>query len=91
MHHRPGELSMGEQQRVAVARAMANAPEVLLADEPTANVDPETRDVVLSRLRQEAHSGKKALIVATHDHSLLTRFDRVVALDKPDLRAATPC
>jgi len=91
MHHRPGELSTGEQQRVAVARALANAPEVLLADEPTANVDPETRDVVLSRLLHEAHTGKKGLIVATHDHSLLTRFDRVVHLDKADFTSATPC
>jgi putative ABC transport system ATP-binding protein len=91
MHHRPGELSTGEQQRVAVARALANAPEVLLADEPTASVDPETREVVLSRLLREVHISKKVLLVATHDHSLLTRFDRVVRLDKPGLTAATPC
>jgi ABC-type lipoprotein export system ATPase subunit len=91
MHHRPGELSTGEQQRVAVARALANAPEVLLADEPTANVDPETREIVLSRLLHEAHTSKKVLIVATHDHSLLTRFDRVIRLDQPDYTVATPC
>ena len=91
MHHRPGELSTGEQQRVAVARALANAPEVLLADEPTASVDPETREVVLSRLLREVHISKKVLLVATHDRSLLTRFDRVVHLDQPDLPAATPC
>ena len=91
MHHRPAALSTGEQQRVAVARALANAPEVLLADEPTANVDPATREVVLLRLLHEAHIGKKVLLVATHDHSLLTRFDRVVRLDKPGLTAATPC
>ena len=91
MHHRPGALSTGEQQRVAVARALANMPEVLLADEPTAHVDPDTRDVVLSRLLHEAHTSKKVLIVATHDHSLLTRFDRVVHLDQPDQTAAPPC
>src|SRR5207249_2391076 len=82
--------STGEQQRVAVARALANAPEVLLADEPTASVDPETREVVLSRLLREVHISKKVLLVATHDRSLLTRFDRVVHSDQPDLPATTP-
>jgi len=91
LHHRPGALSTGEQQRVAVARALANATAVLLADEPTANVDPETREVVLSRLLAEARTRDKVLLVATHDHSLLGRFDRVVHLDKPDLTSVTSC
>jgi ABC-type lipoprotein export system ATPase subunit len=89
LHHRPGALSMGEQQRVAVARALANTPAVLLADEP--NVDPETREVVLARLLAAARTEEKVLMVATHDHSLLARFDRVVHLDKPDLAPTTPC
>ena len=80
LYHRPGALSTGEQQRVAVARALANAPDVLLADEPTAHVDPETRAVVLARLFQEVSTGSKVLLVATHDHTLLPQFDKVVHL-----------
>ena len=84
-------MSTGEQQRVAVARALANAPAVLLANEPTGNVDPETREVVLARLLAAARTEEKVLMVATHDHSLLARFDRVVRLDQPDLASTTPC
>jgi len=80
LHHLPQALSTGEQQRVAVARALANAPDVLLADEPTAHVDPETREVVLTRLFQEVVTGHAILLVATHDHTLLPRFDKVVHL-----------
>ena len=80
LHHLPQALSTGEQQRVAVARALANAPDVLLADEPTAHVDPETREVVLTRLFQEVATGHTILLVATHDHTLLPRFDKVVHL-----------
>jgi len=80
LHHLPQALSTGEQQRVAVARALANTPDVLLADEPTAHVDPETREVVLTRLFQEVAAGKTVLLVATHDHTLLPRFDKVVHL-----------
>ena len=80
LHHLPQALSTGEQQRVAVARALANTPDVLLADEPTAHVDPETREVVLTRLFQEVATGHTILLVATHDHTLLPRFDKVVHL-----------
>ena len=80
LHHLPQALSTGEQQRVAVARALANAPDVLLADEPTAHVDPETREVVLTRLFREAATGKTVILVATHDHILLPRFDKIVHL-----------
>ena len=85
LHHLPQALSMGEQQRVAVARALANAPDVLLADEPTAHVDPETREVVLTRLFQEVATGAKILLVATHDHTLLPRFDTIVHLPQTAL------
>jgi ABC-type lipoprotein export system ATPase subunit len=80
LSHRPEALSAGEQQRVAVARALANDPAVLLADEPTAHVDPETREVVLAHLFREVSTGNKILLVATHDHTLLSRFDTVVHL-----------
>jgi len=85
LQHLPQALSTGEQQRVAVARALANAPDVLLADEPTAHVDPETREVVLTRLFQEVATSNTILLVATHDHTLLPRFDKVVHLPQTAL------
>jgi len=85
LQHLPQALSTGEQQRVAVARALANAPDVLLADEPTAHVDPETREVVLARLFQEVATSNTILLVATHDHTLLPRFDKVVHLPQTAL------
>ena len=81
MRHKPGQLSAGEQQRVGVARALANASQVILADEPTASVDQETREVVLNHLLVEAKTGGKIVLVATHDHGLLASFDRVERLN----------
>jgi putative ABC transport system ATP-binding protein len=88
LQHLPQALSTGEQQRVAVARALANAPDVLLADEPTAHVDPETREVVLARLFQEVATSNTSLLVATHDHTLLPRFDKVVPLPQTALSSS---
>ena len=81
-HHRPGELSGGEQQRVAFCRALANAPKLLLADEPTGNLDPETSDHVFSVLMGLVRATGMAALIATHNMDLAVRMDRQVKLDK---------
>ena len=81
-HHRPGELSGGEQQRVAFCRALANAPKLLLADEPTGNLDPETSDHVFSVLMGLVRATGMAALIATHNMDLAARMDRQVKLDK---------
>ncbi len=70
----PHELSGGEQQRVVIARALLNNPEVILADEPTGNLDPETSDEIMKLLHQIA-SGGTAVIMATHDYRLIDKFN----------------
>ncbi len=79
--HRPAELSGGEQQRVAFCRAMANAPRVLLADEPTGNLDPDTSDVVFDVLLDLVRETGLAALIATHNPGLAARMDRTVRLD----------
>ncbi|MCR4265987.1 ABC transporter ATP-binding protein [Nitratireductor sp. ZSWI3] len=79
--HRPAELSGGEQQRVAIARAVANAPRVLLADEPTGNLDPVTAGYVFDALEALVRQSGLAALIATHNHELAARMDRVVTLD----------
>lgn len=78
--HRPGRLSGGEQQRVAIARGLANNPAVLLADEPTGNLDPETSDAVFTQLMALVRQNNLAALVATHNMALATRMDRTLAL-----------
>jgi len=78
--HRPGRLSGGEQQRVAVARAMANAPRVLLADEPTGNLDSATADTVFRQLLALVRETGMTALVATHNPDLAARMDRIVTL-----------
>lgn len=75
---KPGRLSQGERQRVAVARALVTEPRLVLGDEPTGNLDPETARQVLGLLQDEARRTGAALVMVTHDHGLLGRFERVV-------------
>ncbi len=78
--HRPSELSGGEQQRVAIARAVANAPKLLLADEPTGNLDPETASYVFEALTRLVRSSGLAALIATHNHQLAAKMDRIVTI-----------
>jgi lipoprotein-releasing system ATP-binding protein len=81
VEHRPARLSGGEQQRVAIVRAIANVPAVMLADEPTGNLDPETSFEVFSQLRRIVEATRIAALVATHNMELARRMDRIVTLD----------
>lgn len=74
----PGELSQGEQQRVAVCRAMLNNPPLLLADEPTGNLDKENKQNVVDLLIEQARQNNTTLLMVTHDESLLGKFDAVL-------------
>ena len=78
--HRPSQLSGGEQQRVAVARALANRPTLVLADEPTGNLDEHTADIVLSEFLRLVREERSSALVATHNERLATKMDRVVRL-----------
>ena len=80
--HRPSQLSGGEQQRVAVARALANAPALILADEPTGNLDEATANVVLAEFLRLVRGEGAAALVATHNERLAARMDRVVRLNE---------
>jgi lipoprotein-releasing system ATP-binding protein len=87
MRHRPGELSGGEQQRVAVARALINRPRLILADEPTGNLDPKTSEVIYDLfLRLQAERGI-AFLIATHNHELARKADRGYRLIEGRARA----
>jgi len=91
MHHRPDELSGGQQQRVAIARSFANDPGIILADEPTGNLDTRTGSEIIERLSNLSRERGVTIISATHDHKMLNVSDRVVtirdgAIDKIELR-----
>ncbi|WP_019961862.1 ABC transporter ATP-binding protein [Woodsholea maritima] len=79
--HRPGQLSGGEQQRVAIARALVHNPKILLADEPTGNLDPATSDQVFAALTQACRGSGTAALIATHNLALAERMDRVVTVE----------
>jgi ABC-type lipoprotein export system ATPase subunit len=83
MHYKPSQLSVGQQQRVCIARAIVNNPSILLADEPTGNLDPKATEEVLDILFNQAKD--KILIVVTHEESVLKRFS-----DKIDMLAFSP-
>ncbi|HNW17934.1 MAG TPA: ABC transporter ATP-binding protein [Sphingorhabdus lacus] len=86
LHHRPSKLSGGEQQRVAVARALANRPKLVLADEPTGNLDEHTADIVLGEFMALVRGEGSAAIVATHNERLAAKMDRVFRLHEGVLR-----
>jgi len=80
MHHRPGQMSGGERQRVAIARALANDPEIILADEPTGNLDSKNGEMVMDLLVNLHQKFKKTLIVITHEIEIAKRAHKVYQL-----------
>ncbi|GLV25391.1 ABC transporter ATP-binding protein [Sphingobium sp. Cam5-1] len=89
LDHRPSQLSGGEQQRVAVARALANRPALILADEPTGNLDERTADIVLAEFLRLVREEGSAALVATHNERLAEKMDRVVRLHEGLLEDAS--
>jgi lipoprotein-releasing system ATP-binding protein len=90
LHHRPAQLSGGEQQRVAMARALANAPALVLADEPTGNLDEATARTVFDAFRTVLKQADAGALIATHDRRLAARLDRVLELRQGRLHEIQP-
>jgi lipoprotein-releasing system ATP-binding protein len=86
LSHRPSKLSGGEQQRVAVARALANKPRLVLADEPTGNLDEHTADIVIGEFMALVRGQNTAAVVATHNERLAAKMDRIVRLHDGKLK-----
>ena len=85
LHHKPSTMSVGEQQRTAVARALANKPKLLLADEPTANVDPANQQAIIDLIRKTCREENVALILVTHSMEVAGQFDRIEKLEEINL------
>lgn len=82
INHYPNQLSGGEQQRVAIARAFINDPKLILADEPTGNLDPVTAGKVMEHMLSFMRSSNQSAIIVTHNHSLIEKFDRVLIFEQ---------
>lgn len=82
LNHKPSHMSVGEQQRTAVARALVNKPVLLLADEPTANIDPGHQQQVVDMLREVCHHENVAMLMVTHSPEVSNQFEHVVALEE---------
>ena len=89
MNYMPNQLSVGQQQRVAVARALANKPRLLLADEPTANVDPANQNRIIELIQEVCRIDVVAILLVTHSDEISKRFERVERLEQINLAIAT--
>ncbi|MDP7024658.1 MAG: ATP-binding cassette domain-containing protein, partial [Kiritimatiellia bacterium] len=82
LHRHPGELSQGEKQRLAICRALITDPRIIMADEPTGNLDAGNTDAIMELIRNQARRRDATFVMITHEHNLLDRFDHVIDLAK---------
>ena len=84
MHYKPAQLSVGQQQRVAIARSLAGRPKLLLADEPTANIDPSNQQLIVDLIRETCREEQVAMLLVTHSMEVAEQFDRIEKLEHID-------